>query len=115
VDLSDENWKTAFEVLKGELESFAKILVSKSRILVATKLDLPEAKERFAEFETMFRDEKVFGISVFSGEGLEVLKDALYNQVINFEKADKEANELEAADSFFDTSGFDEPVEDSLT
>jgi len=115
VDLSDENWKTAFEVLKGELESFAKILVTKSRILVATKLDLPEAKERFPEFKGMFPDESVFGISVFSGEGLDVLKDALYNQVISFEKADREADELEAADSFFDTSGFDESGEDSLT
>lgn len=114
VDLSDENWKTAFEILKGELESFAKILVAKSRILVATKLDLPEAKERFSEFKAMFPEESVFGISVFSGEGLDALKDALYNQVASFEKADKEADGFEAADSFFDTSGFDESAEESL-
>ena len=114
VDLSDENWKTAFEVLKGELGSFAKVLVSKSRILVATKLDLPEAKERFAEFESMFPYEKVFGISVFSGEGLDVLKDALYHQVIDFENSEKTTDKLETGDAFFDMSGFDAPEEDPL-
>ena len=114
IDLSDENWRTAFGILKGELGSFSEVLSSKSRILVATKLDLPEAQERFEEFKSLFPEETVFGISVFSGEGLDTLKDALYKQVIDFEKTEAEQKGSGDEAGFFDTSGFDDAGEDSL-
>ena len=115
VDLSDENWREAFGILKGELESFSRELAVKTRILVATKLDLPEAEERFEEFKAMFPEESLFGISVFSGEGLDELKNALYRQVTDFEKSTQEAAGQESGNGFFDTGSFDEGGEESLT
>lgn len=115
IDLSDENWRSAFEVLKGELGSFSPLLTKKSHILVATKLDLPEAKERYETFKGMFTGEQLFGISVFSGEGLDELKEALFRQVTEFESVEKGNSAGEEAGGFFDTSAFESAVEDSLT
>jgi GTPase len=115
IDLSDENWQEAFGILKGELESFSPLLSKKPRLLIATKLDIPEAKERFETFAGMFSGEKIFGISVFSGEGLDDLKEALFRQVTDFEKAGKGNSTGEGNDDFFDTSAFESIVEDSLT
>lgn len=114
VDLSDENWRSAFDVLKRELEAFSPLLASKSRILVATKLDLPEAAERVEEFRSLFPEETVHAISVFSGEGLDELKEALYRQVVELEKASAKTAAAEEEGGFFDTSAFDEAEEDPL-
>ena len=107
IDLSDENWSAAFTILKSELESFSPLLATKSRIIVATKLDLPEAKERFQDFKALFPEEKVLGISVFSTEGLDDLKEALYTQVIGFEKAGDSNDPGQGEGGFFDMEGFD--------
>lgn len=110
IDLSDESWKESFKVLLGELESFSPLLAGKSRILVATKLDLPECQERFSEFKTLFPAEKVHGISVFSGEGLEDLKKALLEQVLEHESALEETTvDVQGVDaSLFDIPEFEE-------
>ena len=107
IDLSDDNWLGAFDILSAELSSFSALLAKKTRIIVGTKLDLPEAAERFAQFKERFPGEKVFGISVFSGEGLDELKEALFTQVAEYEKA-FESGSGTAAESLFDTSEFDE-------
>lgn len=107
IDLSDENWLGAFDILAAELSSFSALLANKPKIIVGTKLDLPEAAERFSQFKERFPGEKVFGISVFSGEGLEALKEALFSQVTEHERS-LEAARGAAADGFFDMSEFDE-------
>jgi GTP-binding protein len=73
VDLSDDNYLTAFDVLRQELASFSADLVKKKRLLVGTKTDLPETEGRLAQLAEKYPDEKVFGISVFSGEGIKEL------------------------------------------
>ena len=100
IDLGDENWKDAFAILSSELQSFSPWLAEKSRIIVATKLDLPEARERFEEFKALHSQETVYGISVFSQEGLEDLKQAFYSQVLEHE-ADREAPKDETLESLF--------------
>jgi GTPase len=105
IDLSDENWKSAFEILSGELESFSPLLSSKPRIIVATKMDIPEAAERFEEFQTLFKDEKVFGISVFSKVGLSDLMEELYRKVVEMESIADAAAPKDGG--FFDTGDFD--------
>jgi len=88
IDLSDDNWKEAYGILKAELTSFSRELAEKPHMIIATKLDLPEARERFEEFRQMIA-EPIFGISVFSGEGLEDLKEAFFNQVVHQEASDE--------------------------
>jgi len=73
VDLSDDNYLSAFDVLQQELASFSSDLVQKKRLLVGTKTDLPETAGRLAELAGKYPDENVFGISVFSGEGIKEL------------------------------------------
>jgi Obg family GTPase CgtA len=97
VDLSDDNWRGAYGVLANELSSFAPQLATKRRILLATKLDLPEAAERFEEFRSSHPGEEVMGISVFSGQGLEELKEKFFSIV---EEAEKMSSSEEAEDIF---------------
>jgi GTP-binding protein len=79
VDLSDDNYLDAFDVLLGELEAFSPELVQKKRLLVGTKTDLPATHDRLAELAVKYPAEKVFGISVFSGEGVkELAEEFLY-------------------------------------
>ena len=93
VDLSEENWREAFAVLREELSAFSPQLASKKRMLVATKLDLPEAMERYQEFRSLHPSEEVLGISVFSGHGLPELREAIFRQLEKTE-ADSRNNEL---------------------
>ncbi len=91
VDLSDENWEEAYGILLGELSSFAPSLADKRRVLVATKMDLPEAAERLEAFRAAHAGEEVYGISVFSGQGLDSLRDAFLSLVLEAEAAAKAA------------------------
>ena len=89
IDLSDESYAEAFETLRRELEAFSEDLVAKKRILVGTKLDLEESGGRLDELRQRYPEEQVFGISVFSGEGLDELSQAFADLV----------NELDAAEA----------------
>lgn len=111
VDLSDENWKTAFPTLLNELEQFSPALARKPRLLLGTKMDLPESEERFEEFKAAFPDETIFGISVFSGFGLDVVKQSFFEQVTAHEA--QEAVEAKNAEEepLFDEVAFDDPEE----
>ena len=70
VDLSGENFLTAFDVLYRELENFSGALVKKKRLVCGSKLDLEGTDAALKALKTKYPEEKVLGISVFSGEGL---------------------------------------------
>jgi GTPase len=74
-------------VLMRELESYAPVLASRRRILVGTKLDLEEAGGRLDAFRAANPGEEVYGISVFSGEGLDGLREAMFGLVASAEAA----------------------------
>jgi GTP-binding protein len=76
VDLGESNYLSAFDILLGELESYSRELTQKKRLLVGTKTDLEEAKGRLSELCARYPQEKVMGISVFSGEGIKELSFA---------------------------------------
>ncbi|GHV78526.1 GTPase Obg [Spirochaetia bacterium] len=82
IDLSQDNYQDAFDILYKELEAFSPELVKKPRLLVGTKTDLElsgEATpaERLAELQAKYPGEMILGISVFSGEGLAELAACL--------------------------------------
>jgi GTP-binding protein len=77
IDLSDDNYLTAFDVLLKELEAFSPELPRKRRLLLGTKIDLPETAGRLAELAAKYPTEHLRGISVFSGEGIAALADDL--------------------------------------
>lgn len=101
VDLSDPNWETAFSVLLEELRSFSPELAEKRRVVIGTKLDLEETEGRLETLAAALPREKVLGISVFSKEGLDALKDVFLGMVVECE-AEEDARAREAARLFAD-------------
>ena len=93
IDLSDDDFLDSYEKLETELREFSEELVSKDRIVIANKLDVPGAEERLAELRAKYKDLNIIGISVHNRWGLEKVRDAFIEMVT---KADLEAAELEA-------------------
>jgi GTPase len=105
VDLADENWESAYKILMEELCSFAPKMAEKRRVLIATKLDLPEAAERFEAFKAAHPGEQLYGISVFSGQGLDELRDAFLSIVLEAEEKAKSRPEGEDDEDLFGLEG----------
>lgn len=77
IDLSDDAFLDAFDILQQELASFSSELVQKKRLILGTKTDLPDTHERLAALSAKYPGETVKGISVFSGDGIQELADEL--------------------------------------
>ena len=88
IDLSEDNYLTAFDTLLGELEAFSPDLANKKRVILGTKTDLPETEGRVAELAAKYPGESVLGISVFSGDGIKETADLFLRLV---EKAEAPA------------------------
>jgi GTP-binding protein len=77
IDLSDESYSNAFDIVYNELKTFSPDLIKKKRIIVGTKTDIEGTSPRLAELREKYPDEQVLGISVFSGEGIAELAGAI--------------------------------------
>lgn len=88
IDLSDENYLTAYDTLCGELAAYSEELVAKKRIVIATKLDLEGTKERLKTLREKLSDVPVLGISVFNRWGLDEVRDAFVALVEELAAAD---------------------------
>ena len=82
IDLGEENYLEAFDILYRELEAFSPELVTKKRLIIGTKLDLEGTEERLSELTDKYPDERVLGISVFSGQGLKELASVFGSLVL---------------------------------
>ncbi|MBN1869960.1 MAG: GTPase ObgE [Candidatus Omnitrophica bacterium] len=65
-----------FRKLNHELESYGDVLAFKRRLVVANKMDLPEAKGHFTRFQNDIK-EKILPISALEKKGLEELIQAV--------------------------------------
>jgi len=85
VDLGEDNYLEAFDIIFRELETFSSELIEKRRIIVGTKLDLEDpdvpVRQRLEELKNKYQGEQVLGISVFSGEGIPELA-SLFGQLV---------------------------------
>lgn len=88
IDLSDDGYLSAFDTLMKELGAFSPELTAKRRLVVCTKLDLEGTEERFREFIVKYPEERVLGISVFSGLGLPALAKAFAELVSRLDAAE---------------------------
>jgi len=61
-----------YQKLNLELSEYSPVLAEKQQIIVANKIDLPEARENLTAFRKKIR-KKVFPISAVTGEGLPAL------------------------------------------
>ncbi|MDR2481398.1 MAG: GTPase ObgE [Spirochaetaceae bacterium] len=83
IDLSDERYIDAFDILKAELSGFSSALLKKKRVIIGTKLDTEGAAERLIELKRRYNNEEVTGISVFSGEGIKELGEEFIRLAVN--------------------------------
>jgi len=67
-----------YRILRSELEAYRPELVNRPYLIVANKMDLPEAQENFKRLQEMHGD-KVIGISAITGQGLSELIEKTYD------------------------------------
>ena len=108
IDLSDDNYLQAFNILLNELRSFSGDLTRKKRLIAGTKTDLEETAGHLNELIEKFPEEDVQGISVFSGEGIKELSQSFLKLVSETEKESSEYGELSDID---DALHFGENIE----
>ena len=78
-----------YKHLLQELKLYDKKLLDKPRIVVANKMDLPEAAAHLAKFKRKHPSVDVLEISCVSGAGLDKLKKELSKRVRKFRVAEK--------------------------
>ena len=69
-----------YRILQRELKFYREELLQRSILVVANKMDLPEAKENLTRFRKETRT-KPLPVSAESGAGLELLKSRLFQLV----------------------------------
>nr|MBP7950829.1 GTPase ObgE [Verrucomicrobiales bacterium] len=67
--------------LRKEIKLYDDLLAKRPWIVVANKMDLPEAQARMLEFKSRFPRVKVIPISAEQGSGLDKLRDELRRRV----------------------------------
>jgi len=86
IDIGEDTFLEAFDILYRELQAFSPELIAKRRIIVATKLDMENGlstegavpvRQRLEELKAKYPQERLVGISVFSGEGIPELAGLL--------------------------------------
>lgn len=70
----------SYNVIKEELVAYSEAFRFKPMILVANKMDLPDAEERIKKFSEQVQEE-VIGISAVTGKGIDALKEAIHKHV----------------------------------
>jgi GTPase len=78
--VDDRDPREDYATLLQELKLYDPALLKKPRLVVANKMDLPEAKGNLGKFKRRHKVD-VITISCATGEGLEELKDAIWTRV----------------------------------
>jgi GTPase len=78
-----------YKHLLHELGLYDKKLLEKPRLVVANKMDVPEAAAHLAKFKRRYKSADVLEISCLTGQGLDKLKKELLKRVGRFRAAEK--------------------------
>ncbi|MCR5613078.1 GTPase ObgE [Treponema sp.] len=121
IDVSDENYLTAYKTLCNELKSFSEELYAKPRIVLCNKIDVEGAEERAKEVqEAIAKDEPetvVLAISVLMNKGLGATRNAVIELVDRLEQSGEGAVTLskkekdEVSDFMKERAEIDEDME----
>ncbi len=81
VDMSGSEMRDPYEdyvLINNELKAFNEKLLSKPQIIIANKMDIPEAKEKLEEFKKKIsKDIEIFEVSAATNTGLQKVVDRL--------------------------------------
>jgi GTPase len=78
-----------YKHLLNELELYDPALLKKPRLVVANKMDVPDAAAHLARFKRRYKTVDVLEISCLTGGGLDRLKKELLKRVTKFRAAEK--------------------------
>ena len=84
VDMSAEEGRDPindYQIIRGELEKYSKKLANKKEVVVASKMDNPSFTDNLQKFKEAYPNIQVFGISSYTGEGIDNLLQALNEQL----------------------------------
>lgn len=98
IDVSDENYLTAYDTLCNELKSFSEDLYKKPRIVLCNKIDVEGAEERAFEVTKTIKEKEpdtvVLSISVMMNKGLGQTRTAVMELVDRLESSGDGATTL---------------------
>jgi GTP-binding protein len=78
----------AYRTVRAELEAYKPEVGAKPEIVVANKLDLPNAREGFQRLTRALPDRNVVGVSTVTNEGIPSLLDAVASVIGDLPKPD---------------------------
>lgn len=70
-----------YEIIRNELKKYSDKLANKLEVIVANKMDLPNALENLEKFKKEYNDKEIFTISAINNEGIEDLIEYLANKL----------------------------------
>ena len=70
IDLTDESPVETFRGLLDEVGAYSEDLVAKRRLVVGSKLDLPQAEEALTALTQALPDERIMGVSSLTHLGI---------------------------------------------
>lgn len=76
IDLSDENYLEAFDILSAELRKYSQELADKDYVIIGTKIDEDGADKRFEELKSKFSSCTVLPLSIYDDDLLLPVKQA---------------------------------------
>ena len=75
-----------YEVINHELESFNPKMLEKPQVVIANKMDLPNADENLKQFKQKYPDIEVYQVSAINSEGLKEVIHALSEKLDHIQK-----------------------------
>ncbi|NMA51211.1 MAG: GTPase ObgE [Mollicutes bacterium] len=84
-----------YKIIRKEMENYSKSLANKKEIIVASKMDLPHAKENLIKFRKAFPKLKVMEISSYTLSGVDELMVLLNNELKNLKEEGCEESNYE--------------------
>ena len=84
IDMSASEMRDPYEdyvLINKELEAFNEKLIKKPQIIIANKMDLPNAKEELEKFKKKVGDVEIFEVSAATNTGLQKVVDRLADLV----------------------------------
>ncbi len=94
IDLSDENYLEAFDILKKELEEYSPELASKPYVIIGTKTDEMIESDAFEKLKNKYKDQTVLPLSIYDDELLLPVKQAFVRLVDSFSEESKKEKEF---------------------
>lgn len=102
IDCSDENYLTAYDTLKNELENYSDELMEKPRIVLLNKIDVEGAYDNAIEIQKNIKksepDTIVIPVSVMEGRGMKDAQREIVTLVNKQENRNTESGESSSAE-----------------